>query len=71
MDEAPSATGYRLLVQHSPVMIWRSGLDALCDYFNETWLAFTGRAPFAMEYRLRRHDGESRDDSDRMVAAYS
>jgi hypothetical protein len=23
-------------------MIWRSGVDASCDYFNETWLAFTG-----------------------------
>src|SRR6476659_705111 len=43
MSQAPTATEYRLLVQHSPVMIWRSGLDAACDYFNETWLAFTGR----------------------------
>jgi len=36
-------TEYRLLVEHSPVMVWRAGLDARCDYFNETWLAFTGR----------------------------
>src|SRR3982751_295641 len=34
---------YRLLVRHSPVMIWRSALDAKCDYFNQTWLEFTGR----------------------------
>lgn len=25
------------------IMVWRSGLDMLCDYFNERWLAFTGR----------------------------
>jgi PAS domain S-box-containing protein len=24
-------------------MVWRSGLDANCDYFNATWLEFTGR----------------------------
>jgi PAS domain S-box-containing protein len=43
MNLALTSAEYRLLVQHSPVMIWRSGLDANCDYFNETWLAFTGR----------------------------
>src|SRR3954467_12198955 len=34
---------YRALVEHSPVMIWRARPDGLCDYLNETWLAFTGR----------------------------
>lgn len=39
-----TATEYRLLVEHAPMMIWRSGLDGRCDYFNETWLRFTGRS---------------------------
>jgi PAS domain S-box-containing protein len=35
---------YRTLVEHSPMLIWRAGRDAKCDYFNDRWLAFTGRA---------------------------
>ncbi len=34
---------YKLIVDSSPNMIWRSGLDAACYYFNPTWLVFTGR----------------------------
>jgi PAS domain S-box-containing protein len=41
--EQLSAIEYRLLVEHSPVMIWRSDTNKLCDYFNQTWLEFTGR----------------------------
>lgn len=34
---------YTVLIEQSPVLIWRSGKDGLCDYFNQTWLDFTGK----------------------------
>lgn len=35
---------YKLLVEQAPILIWRAGIDAKCDYFNERWLEFTGRS---------------------------
>jgi PAS domain S-box-containing protein len=34
---------FRLVANAAPVMIWKSGPDKLCNYFNQTWLEFTGR----------------------------
>ncbi len=38
-----SGSEYEAIVEASPNMIWRAGLDANCNYFNETWLKFTGK----------------------------
>ncbi|BCG45611.1 Putative signal transduction histidine kinase sensor [Citrifermentans bremense] len=81
---------YLNILAEAPALIWRADTQARCDWFNNTWLSFTGRtmeeeygdgwaqgvhpddlercvaiwvgafrqrAPFEMEYRLRRHDG--------------
>jgi PAS domain S-box-containing protein len=88
----------------SPVLLWMSGTDGLCTFFNRTWLEFTGRTleqeigigwsegvhfqdfqscmdgylaafakreRFAIEYRLRRHDGEYRWIFDQGVPRYA
>jgi PAS domain S-box-containing protein len=39
---------FRLMANTAPVMIWTSGPDKRCDYFNQPWLDFTGR-PLAAE----------------------
>jgi two-component system CheB/CheR fusion protein len=84
---------FKRVCNAAPVMMWMSGADKQCTWFNKPWLDFVGRsmeqevgdgwvenvhaddrerclrtystafesrAPFRMEYRLRRHDGEYR-----------
>ena len=34
---------FRAIVDNLPVMVWRAGADSQYDYFNSTWLQFTGR----------------------------
>ncbi len=43
MSIEESEQRFRLLADSAPVMIWTSGIDKLCTYFNAPWLAFTGR----------------------------
>ncbi len=34
---------FRVVANSAPMMIWMSGVDKLCTYFNQSWLDFTGR----------------------------
>ena len=38
-----SEARFRTVADAAPVMIWMSGPDKLCTFFNKGWLDFTGR----------------------------
>ncbi|MBL9136392.1 MAG: PAS domain S-box protein [Verrucomicrobiales bacterium] len=60
---------FALLANAAPVLIWTSGTDKLCDFFNDPWLAFTGRS---MEQELGNGwtDGVHPEDIDRCLQTY-
>lgn len=64
-----SLNEYKTIVEAAPNLIWRSGLDAKCYYFNKTWLDFTGRT-LEQEYGDGWAEGVHPDDLDRCVNIY-
>jgi len=66
---AESEQRYRTLVNSGLAMIWTSGLDRQCDYFNQIWLKFTGRT-LTQELGLGWVEGVHPDDVDRCLDVY-
>jgi PAS domain S-box-containing protein len=60
---------FRVMADTAPVLIWMSGTDKLCDFFNRGWLEFTGRA---LEQELGNGwaDGVHPEDLRRCVEIY-
>ncbi len=60
---------YRNLANAGIALIWKSGADKLCNYFNDPWLAFTGR-PLEQEMGNGWAEGVHPDDFDRCLETY-
>ncbi|WP_143197854.1 ATP-binding protein [Bradyrhizobium sp. AS23.2] len=42
-EDDTSEKNFRYLMDAAPVMVWVTGTDKLCTFFNQPWLTFTGR----------------------------
>ena len=68
--ERQSAEAYfHDLVNAAPIMVWLSGRDAMCTFFNRAWLEFRGRAP-QEEMGNGWTEGLHPDDRDLCVETY-
>jgi PAS domain S-box-containing protein len=60
---------FRLMADTAPLMIWMSGPDKRCTYFNKSWLDFTGR-PLDRELGQGWSEAVHPDDVERCLNAY-
>src|SRR5881398_2330955 len=64
-----SEARFRTVADSAPVLIWMSGPDKLCTFFNKGWLDFTGRT---LEQELGKGwtEGVHADDLDQCLEVY-
>src|SRR5215831_3550509 len=60
---------FQFLIDAAPVMVWVSGADKQCTWFNKPWLEFTGRS-MTQECGDGWADGVHRDDLEHCVDTY-
>ncbi|MBD1934238.1 MULTISPECIES: PAS domain-containing sensor histidine kinase [Cyanophyceae] len=60
---------FRTMADSAPVLLWMSGTDALCNFFNQSWLTFTGRT-LEEEMGNGWTQGVHRDDFQRCLDTY-
>ena len=68
-DLANSELHFRALANSGQALVWTSGLDGGCDYFNEPWLRFTGRTQ-EQELGEGWAEGVHPDDRSRCLETY-
>jgi PAS domain S-box-containing protein len=64
-----SAALFRQIADSAPVLIWLSGVDALCNWFNKPWIEFRGRT-LEQEMGNGWSEGVHKEDFDRCVEVY-
>src|SRR4029077_14707569 len=64
-----SEARFRAMADTAPVMIWMSGPDKLCTFFNKGWLDFTGR-PLEQELGNGWAENVHREDIDHCFEVY-